>query len=57
MVTHRERMAKLPKERRERIQKKAKELHQEYLLIKRLREEANLTQKELEEIQVQKRIQ
>lgn len=49
MVTHRERMAKLPKERRERIEKKAKELHQEYLLIKRLREEANLTQKELEE--------
>jgi len=48
MITLDERMAKLPKARRERIKKRAAQLHREYTIIKRLRELCDLTQKEME---------
>lgn len=48
MITHDERMAKLPKARREKIKKRAAELHREYTIIKRLRELCELTQKDVE---------
>lgn len=42
-------MKALPKRRREKIEKKADELHREYTMIRRLRELYDLTQKEIQE--------
>jgi transcriptional regulator with XRE-family HTH domain len=49
MGTLEERMRALPKARREKIEKRAEELHKEYTMIRRLRELFELTQKEFEE--------
>ena len=48
MVTHAERMTRLPKARREKIEKRTDELHQEYLILRDLRETLALKQLELE---------
>jgi DNA-binding XRE family transcriptional regulator len=47
MVTHAERMARLPKARREKIEKRTDELHQEYKILRDLRERLDLTQGEM----------
>jgi hypothetical protein len=38
MVTYAERMARLPKARREKIEKRTDELHREYTILRDLRE-------------------
>ncbi len=40
-------MARLPKTRREKIEKRTDELHQEYLILRKLREKLDLTQGEI----------
>jgi hypothetical protein len=47
MVKHAERMARLPKARREKIKKRTDELHQEYKIFRDLREMIDLTQGEM----------
>jgi transcriptional regulator with XRE-family HTH domain len=47
MVTHAERIARLPKARREKIEKRTDELHQEYKILRQLREMLDLTQDEM----------
>jgi transcriptional regulator with XRE-family HTH domain len=42
-------MARLPKARREKIEKRTDELYQEYLILRDLREMLNLTQNEMAE--------
>jgi len=49
MVTHAERMARLPKARREKIEKRTNELHREYEILRDLREMLDLTQGEMAE--------